>query len=198
MQQTKATKRLIGSRTSAAVLALGFTLTAVLVIATLAAAGRMPLVGVDPETGYVQTSVGSPSVDRADYLNTFHADTSQTRPNPSVDLDRADKIERARSTSSSVRSISGATSLDRADRIALMEQSATSVGGLLLGGGTAVAGSPSAERYGPCRIEDAAFLKCVHYKLQEAMRLGKSRDGDCSRVTGVITDATYLYWTCKP
>jgi hypothetical protein len=126
MQQTKATKRLIGSRTGAAVLALGFTLTAALVIATLAATGRMPLVDIDPETGYVQTRVGSPSVDRADYLNTFHANTAQTRAFPSTGLDHADRIARVRSTSSSVRSISGATSLDRADWLALMELSAPS------------------------------------------------------------------------
>jgi hypothetical protein len=70
------------------------------------------------------------------------------------------------------------------------------LGGLLLGGGTASAGPPGADAYGPCRIEDAAFSKCVHYKLQEARRLGPNQEGDCDRFTAVISDATYLYWTC--
>jgi len=71
------------------------------------------------------------------------------------------------------------------------------IGALLLGGGIASAGSPGADAYGPCRIGDAAFSKCVHYKLQEAQRLGPSRDGDCNQFTAVISDASYLYWTCQ-
>lgn len=65
--------------------------------------------------------------------------------------------------------------------------------GLLLAGvGSFGAGAAAETGYGPCQTVDPAFMKCVHYKLQEAHRFEVQRGG--GSFTAVIRDTIYFYW----
>jgi hypothetical protein len=63
--------------------------------------------------------------------------------------------------------------------------------------GGAAARLIGATEHGPCRIaSDEIAVKCIHYKLQEAQRIGRSESGACMAPAVFIRDAALLYWRC--
>lgn len=71
-------------------------------------------------------------------------------------------------------------------------------GTLLVGASTALATSAGSTEHGPCRIgSDEVPHKCLHYKLQEAKRIGRSDGGACDNPSILIRNGTYFYWACN-
>lgn len=71
-------------------------------------------------------------------------------------------------------------------------------GTLLVSASTALATPAVPTEHGPCRIGgDEVPYKCIHYKLQEAKRIGRSDSGACDNPSILLRNSTYLYWTCS-